>query len=272
MPFDDRAKNDPSYQNNTGTEYNSRQGNLSLPDIIQQNPQTPKAKRQRQLARWRIPALGFIDMYLNPQQIQIQERKIITKQRTAGGYLIQYYGEELMELTISGSTGASGIEGINILRRVYRAEQEAFQKVEQTLADRINSMTRQGSLSSLSKRAQEDGIGGLAGSLISDTLGGAKNPPLLPTLGSLAAAVEFYYQGWVFKGYFMNFGVTESVQNGVGVFDYNMSFTVTDRRGFRTNNMPWHRQPATIDTASGKMSNFNSANNDITPLNFSGEK
>ena len=271
MPFDGRTKNDPSYQNNQ-TNYNSREGSLTLPDIIQQNPQTPTAKRQRQVARWRIPAQGFVDMYINPQQITIDERKIITKKRTGGGFIIQYYGEELAVMKISGHTGSAGIEGINILRKVYRAEQEAFQKVEQTLADRINSMTRQGSLSSLSQRAQEEGIGGLAGSLISDTLGGSQNPPLLPTLGSLAAGIEFYYQGWVFKGFFESFNVTESVNNGVGLFNYDMTFTITDRRGFRTNYMPWHRSPANFDQASGKISDFRTANNDIVPLNFGGEK
>ena len=59
------------------SEYNSREGNLQLPDIIAENPQTPKGKKTRQLIRWRVPGLGFVDMYINPQQMDISEKKVI---------------------------------------------------------------------------------------------------------------------------------------------------------------------------------------------------
>lgn len=249
----------------------NREGNLLLPDIVAKNPQIPKGRRYRQLMRWRVPDLGFVDMYINPQQLQIQEKKIIQKQRTKGGYVIQYWGEELTTIRIDGNTGASGIEGINILQQVYRAEQNAFQKVEQILSDRLNSLTNS-SISNLAQTTASQGLGKALGGLVSDVLGGAKNPPLLPTLGSLAVSVELYYQGWVFKGFFEDFNIIESVSNGVGLFTYNMTFTVTERRGFRTNFMPWHRQAASSDISTGNINGFNSSNAQITPLSFSGEE
>ena len=244
----------------------TRESNLILPDIIAENPQTPKGRRSRQLIRWRVPGIGFVDMYINPQQMQIREKKIIQKQRTKGGYIVQYWGEELIAVRIDGNTGASGIEGINILRKVYRAEQDAFHRVEQILSDRLHS------LNSTARRASEGGLGAAYDGLVGDLFGGANNPSLLPTLGSLALSVEMYYQGLVFKGFFEEFSVIESVQNGVGLFTYNMLFTVTDRRGFRTNFMPWHRKPATFDRASGNPSGYNKSNADTTPLSFGGEE
>jgi len=274
MAFDNRVLPNLSSSANTSltNKVESREGNLTLPDIVAENPQTPHGRRNRQLLRWRVPGLGFVDMYINPQQLQIQEKKIIQKQRTKGGYIIQYWGEELTTVRIDGNTGAAGIEGINILYKVYRAEQNAFQEVEQTLADRLNSLTRTSTLGSFANKASQQGLGAAAGSLVSDMLGGAKNPPLLPTLGSLAVAVELYYQGWVFKGFFEDFSVTESVSNGVGLFTYNMTFTVTERRGVRTNFMPWHRQPATLDRSSGNPNGFNKADARSTPLSFGGEE
>ena len=249
-----------------------REGNLNLPDIIEQNPQIPKGRRNRQLMRWRIPGAGFVDMYINPQQLQIHQKKVIQKQRTKGGYVIQYWGEELTVIQIDGNTGASGIEGINILEKVYRAEQEAFQQVEKILADRLNSLTRTSSLTNFLETSAQQGLGGAVGNFVSDMMGGAKNPPILPTLGSLAVSVELFYQGWIFKGFFESFDITESVSNGVGLFTYSMTFTVTERRGNRSNFMPWHRLPLTIDRASGNPSGFNKSDPGVTPLNFSGEE
>jgi len=275
MAFDDRAQldvNAGSANASLTEKVPSREGNLALPDIIAQNPQTPNGRRTRQLMRWRVPGLGFVDMYINPQQMQIVEKKIITKQRTKGGYVVQYWGEELPTIRLEGNTGASGVEGINVLRKVYRAEQEAFQEVEKVLADRLNSVTRTSSLSGLAQNISQQGLGAAAGNLISDVLGGAKNPPLLPTLGSLAVSVELYYQGWVYKGFFEDFTVTESVANGVGLFTYSLLFTATDRRGFRTNFMPWHREAATFDKSSGNPNGFNKSDAKATPLSFGGEE
>ena len=65
------------------SEYSNREGNLQSPDIIADNPQTPKGKKSRQLIRWRVPGLGFVDMYINPQQMDITEKKVIQKRAAA---------------------------------------------------------------------------------------------------------------------------------------------------------------------------------------------
>lgn len=250
----------------------SREAGGKTPDIISANPLTPSGRRNRQLVRWRVPGLGFVDMYINPQTMSIREAKVIQKQRTKGGYVVQYWGEELITVSINGTTGASGIEGINILRKVYRAEQDAFQQVEKTLADRLNESTAGGFVGGIIQNASQGGMGEVGSTLLGTLTGGSANPPLLPTLGSLAVSVEMYFQGWVFKGYFKSFEVREEVTNGVGVFNYAMEFIVVDRRGVRSNYMPWHRSPATFDSASGNPTGYNKANSAITPLSFKGEK
>jgi len=245
------------------------EGNPQQPAIIASNPQMPTGVRRRQLMRWKVPDLGYIDMYINPQQMTIQEKKVITKRRTKGGYIIQYWGEELPTISISGSTGASGIEGINILRDVYRSEQKAFEKVAKSLVDRLGTFSL-GSVSGIMNAVSNPGQA--IGSALSGLFGSGANPPLLPTLGSLALGVELYFQGWVFKGYFLDFSVEESVAQGVGVFNYRMNFQVTDRRGTRKNFMPWHKSPADTDPTTGKPINYRQSNYETTPLNFSGEE
>lgn len=257
------------------SEYTTRQGDLQAPDIIAENPQQPKGARIRQLIRWRVPGLGFVDMYINPQNMDIVEKKVIQKQRTKGGYIVQYWGEELMTIRIAGSTGASGVEGINILRKVYRAEQDSFLQVAQSLADRVNSYTAGGNIANIiaqgAGQSAKDLSGSISGGLITGLLGGGSSPSLLPTLGSLAVSVEMFYQGWVFKGFFEEFTVSENVANGPGVFNYNLNFTVLDRRGVRSNFAPWHRSPATLDTAGNPIS-YNKSDARATPMSFGGEE
>jgi len=249
---------------------NIREGDPQLPSIVSNNQQMPNGSRKRQLMRWRVPDLGYVDMYINPQQMRIQEKKVISKRRTKGGYIVQYWGLEFPAVIISGTTGASGIEGINILRDVYLAEQKAFEKVAQSLSDRLGSFSL-GSITG-SIQAAVSNPGKAIGSAIAGLFGPGVNPPLLPTLGSLALAVEMYFQGWVFKGYFIDFSIEESVQQGVGVFTYQMSFQVTDRRGTRTNFVGWHRSPADIDQTTGKPINYRHSDYETTPLTFKGEE
>lgn len=242
---------------------------IQQPAIVANNPQMPEGMRRRQLVRWKVPDIGYVDMYINPQQMSIQEKKVITKRRTKGGYIVQYWGEEFPTINISGTTGAAGVEGINILRDVYRAEQLAFEKVAKSLADRLGSFSISGVsgvMSAISNpgRAIGNAIAGLFGT-------GSTTPPLLPTLASLALAVELYFQGWVFKGYFLDFSVEESVAQGVGVFSYRMTFQATDRRGTRHNFMPWHRSPADIDPVTGRARNLRHSDYETTPLSFNGE-
>src|SRR5579885_1105785 len=92
------------------------------------------ATLRRNIITWFVPQFGIVRMYVNPNNIQYQDKKLIDKARTKGGYTLQYWGEELTVLNISGTTGSSGIEGINVLHEIYRAEQYAFDAVGLTLA------------------------------------------------------------------------------------------------------------------------------------------
>lgn len=92
-------------------------------------------ERVRTLIVWEIPAVGspgFVEMYINPDNIQIRDQKLQTPVRTKGGFVLQYWGEALTQLTISGQTGDGGIEALNVLRDIYRSEQLALQKILQS--------------------------------------------------------------------------------------------------------------------------------------------
>jgi hypothetical protein len=276
MAFDNRIQPDPSVDsiNDPLRQTNSRpnDGDFRQPDIIANNPRMPSGRRNRQLMLWNVPGVdGTIQMYMNPQQVQIASKKIITKRRTQGGYVIQYWGEDLDVININGTTGSAGIEGINILEDIYRSEQLAFDSVSRTLADRLGSFNI-GSLSQGIGAFATSGTGNALSAAISSMVGSGRNPPLLPTLASLAVAVELFWQGVVYKGYFDNFNVTESVSQGVGVFNYTMTFYATDKRGTRTNFMPWHRSPADVDQATGEKKNYRHADSEHTPFSFKGEE
>ncbi len=92
-------------------------------------PESPAAQRG---ASWNKRQL-----YINPQTFNITDNKLVQKQLTKGGHLVQYWGEDLTTIALSGTTGSAGIEGINILRDIYRHEQIHYRKV---LADRKRDM------------------------------------------------------------------------------------------------------------------------------------
>ena len=88
----------------------------------------------RNIINWFVPEVGIVNMYINPQNITYSSSKIIDKQLTKGGFIIQYWGEQLTTLRISGHTGSSGIEGINVLYEIYRAEQYMFDPLALSMA------------------------------------------------------------------------------------------------------------------------------------------
>lgn len=129
----------------------------------------------RTLIVWEIPTVGspaFIEMYVNPESLSIKDSKILNPQRTKGGYILQYYGEELTEISLNGNTGSGGIEALNVLRDIYRSEQISVQEI-------ISSN------GSASKRRQ--------------------------SLAQLASSVVMWYQGQGYRGFFTNFGMDEAV-------------------------------------------------------------
>ncbi len=191
---------------------------------------------RRHLMRWLVPEQPIIQMYVNPQNFSSNYKKHITKVRTKGGYTLQYWGEELTTLNISGTTGTSGIEGINVLHDIYRNEQLMFDPYAlflQAERDRAED--------------QEDDIfggtilGEVGNILASVREGGAPTTSRTkPTLASLAFTVELYWSGEVYRGFFESFNIKERADN-LGLFDYDIVFTVTQKRGFRQNFLGWHR-------------------------------
>jgi len=189
----------------------------------------------RKMVKWLVPERGVIEMYINPQSIKIHQQKLIKSERSKGGFIVQYWGEDLITISISGHTGSSGIEGINVLNDIYRSEQIAFDAI---------------ALEALAKSKSEDedfltaaipGLGEVfdfAKNLGEQVQGTGLTIPR-PTLGFYAASVEMYWMGEVYRGYFENFDVTESADK-LGIFDYNMSFKATQKRGLRRNYLSWH--------------------------------
>lgn len=207
------------------------------------------AVEKRNLIHWFVPEFGIVKMYVNPQEITYRYEKLINKERTKGGFSLQYWGEELPVLSLRGTTGTSGIEGINVLEEIYRAEQFAFDGVGLTLAaNNASQGIASQILSSVPSVSNTGGalLGGLASSLGASAQ--ALAPRNIPTLGQYAFGIEMYYLGWVHRGYFKSMQVTESA-HAIGLFDYQLEFIVTERRGYRFNNIPWQR--SAIDGPSG---------------------
>ena len=222
------------------------------------------AKIERKIMRWKTPNLGWVKMYVNPQNYNISERKDIESTRTKAGFILQYAGEALTEIAISGTTAASGIEGINVLRAVYRAEQIAFKSIASEL-ERAGPTAEAIQLSQgFIGDFQGDGAGFVGGSLslfneLTQVSLNVFNQPF-PTLASLAANVELYFHGELFRGYFKDFKVSEKAESP-GLFNYDINFTAHSRQGIRRNFMPWHRQPFNPASLEGDNANPLSFNN-----------
>jgi hypothetical protein len=241
-------------------------------------PSTITGQLSRNIITWFVPQFGTVRMFINPQNISYIHKKLITKERTKGGYTLQYWGEDLSQLTINGTTGSSGIEGINMLYEIYRAEQYAFDAVGLTLAannasaDVANNLVQGigGALGQLiggqSTTSAAGGAGLLGGILGLDSPNNNLSARNLPSLASLAFAVEMYYNGWVYRGYFENMTINERADNFL--LDYSMTFTVTEKRGYRTNYFPWSNSPVPGPTSvQAFYPNINSSFNGEAQLN-----
>lgn len=206
-------------------------------------------------------------LYINPSQFDIGEKKFIKSDLTKGGFVTQYWGEDLTKINFGGTTGSSGIEGINVLRSIYRHEQGQYREL---LSKRRRELAEQAAaLQSQSIEPRREGVEGfftntfdlLTGGAYTQTVDGLKNTveiigdayrgelnierntfSPIPTLAALATGVDMYYQGEFFRGYFDNFSVKES-SSEPGHFTYSTTFVVTRRTGARRNFMPWHRNP-----------------------------
>jgi len=233
----------------------------------------------RNMVRWFLPELGVVEMYINPQSIKYSDTKHIgAPVRTRGGYMVQYWGEELGKVSINGTTGSSGVEGINVLYDIYRNEQVAFDPIALAAeAAKDQSQLSQGVFDSIKGSGSLlSGIGNAVGAGVNSLFNQVNNviktgnvDPLLPrpTLASIAFQTEMYWSGWVFRGYFTSMSVNESADK-LGQFDYSLEFTVTQKRGLRLNFLPHHRSavngPSNSDPSFGTPYSFSTLK-DQTP-------
>lgn len=209
----------------------ARRSNLVAQGVID-IPRTGKVVRE--LVTWRTPHRGYVQMYINPQQMSVDNSKDITAVRTKGGFVIQYAGENLTTISLSGTTGSAGIEGINVLESVYRSEQEAFEGVARALEERL-SVIQMGTITGLTSFLDPNLL-----QIASESVQNFGRPQ--PTLASLAANIEMFFQGVLYRGYFEKFTVTEAAPES-GHFRYDLTFIAYAKQGVRRNFMPWHRQP-----------------------------
>jgi len=201
---------------------------------------------KRNLISWFVPEFGVIKMYINPSSLRYSYSKAIQQERTKGGYSFQYWGEELPQITINGTTGSSGIEGINVLYEIYRAEQYAFDGIGLTLASENYTKSQSGNLTSMIGNELASGI--IDGSLGVPNSYNSLSSKKIPTMAEFAFGVEMFYQGWVHRGYFKSMEVNEKE---VGLFDYGLTFISIQRRGYRLNNMPWQKSATSGYSGSG---------------------
>lgn len=208
-------------------------------------PSQRVASFTRNMVRWFVPETGIVEMYINPQNITYQRKKVITRQRTKGGYVLQYWGEDLGSISISGTTGSSGIEGINVLEDIYRNEQLSFDAYALALGAAKDSqdldLSGNQSLFNLIDNAGQSASEKFF-DLVSNAIetGSSNTSRPKPTMADFAFTVEMYWSGWVFRGFFDDFRVEEKANN-LGLFDYSMTFNYTQRRGIRNNFLGWHR-------------------------------
>jgi len=254
-PSDDRAK---ANIYNAGITVKTKKNDPSeyFEDLFSNEPPTyVPGFLQREMMAFYLPSIGAVEMYINPQNFTITSKKHITEVRTKGGYVMQYWGELMDEIRIAGTTGSSGIEGINVLRDVYRSEHKTFSSVSNSLATQLG-----GGLNTLLANSTSTSSFSMAiGRWLSF------NGSIRPTLASLAAGVSLVFQGVAYKGYFKGFTVTEKAEMP-GIFDYDMSFSSFARRGIRTNFMPWHRSPRIGPANSDKfIPNYNGIANSQSP-------
>lgn len=203
----------------------------------------------------------LIPCYISPQELSVDESKIINETFTKGGFYIEYWGENLPVIRARGTSGSGGIEVIEILRAVYRNEQiqmerlllERAREASDKSQEDINSASvGRGVLSALDSLF-ENGVSEIINgfdstieqitNIFDDSVEERTNPTtLIPSTGTFAVSVDLFMQGYKYRGYFTDFNVSESAEQP-GLFDYSFTFKVLRRSGKRSNFMPWHRNP-----------------------------
>ncbi len=261
------AQTTPLVPNNFQVQSNlSSNGEFTLP--ASKVPDFRSGSFQRDIIHWFVPEFGIVKMYVNPTNITTRHSKLITQNKTKGGWTLQYWGENLSTMELSGTTGSSGIEGIEVLYQIYRAEQYAFDVIGLSLAadNAVLGATNQlldgigGAVANaIGQSTGNQTVGGITGASLAQGILGTNNagtfaPRNIATLASVAFGIEMYYSGEINRGYFEEMTITERADN-IGLFDYSLKFVVTQKRGYRLNTYPWQRSaidgPSNNDTTGG---------------------
>lgn len=242
-------------------------------------PTQREGQIKRNIITWFVPEFGIVRMYINPSAITFTHKKLINKDRTKGGYTLQYWGEDLTMINLNGTTGSSGVEGINMLYEIYRAEQYSFDAVSLSLdahnaaADVANNLVNGigGAIGGIfgGATAQAGGAGLLGGILGMESPNNGLSNKNISSLAQLAFSVEMYYNGVVYRGYFENMTVNEKADNFL--HEYQMTFVATQRRGYRTNYMPFHKSPKEGPSQYNTSNSFSGTVKDVlgVPFDFS---
>jgi hypothetical protein len=84
-----------------------------------------RLKKRKPMTIEYLPAKGAkwmsVTMYVNPERITFQTQKVKGKAITRGGVFYHHWGDDNGILTLSGTTGYSGMKGIEALEEVYYA-------------------------------------------------------------------------------------------------------------------------------------------------------
>lgn len=202
----------------------------------------------------------IVPLYINPSSVQTNYSKNISETQTIGGFVIQYWGDRITTLSISGTTGSGGIDAINILYDVYKSEQTSFRntlivrrkKLEAALKD-AQSGSEELNIGQALDQVLFNGAFSEISSGISETMDYFKKEitgeeveknsiELTPTLSAFAVSLEMHFQGKINRGYIESMNITEDGTNP-GHFNYTIQFKSLKEYGERKNFMPWHLNP-----------------------------
>ena len=121
------------------------------------------------------------------------------------------------------------------------------------LAVAANNYNSSNPVSNIVQSGLDSVLGSTGGTVLGGLLGidqAQENlvPKNMPSLAQYAFTVEMYYAGVVYRGYFKTMNITESADNFN--FQYTITFTATQKRGYRVNNFGWQRSPNTANVYS----------------------
>lgn len=190
---------------------------------------TARPKWSRQPMTWELYDGTMIEMYVNPQNVTLQANKKINYNRTKGGFVVQYWGDDLLTINLNGTTGSSGIEGIELLYDVYQSE--------------LLPPSRLNELRGIGYMASVPGVN--PGGHDEDELRRVRRTDLV----TRATQVVLWYGSKRYYGFFTAFSIQEAAANP-GEYTYSLTYMVWKTVGRDVNYMPWHRSPKPMATGN----------------------